>query len=457
MLATLFGLLCIIFLVRPIVRKSASWIFSAFCFWIALLCKESAIAIVPLALLCCEFEAKNQLDLDDSRTSSWKSIFLRTTRISVLLGAVFVFYMMMRKFAAVPTGRSFSFTVDTATQTIQATAFYLMQLFTMQPQIAFPPLSFAPDFLPSLFVLLLIFAWIVWYTKKHKVWLDTPVFALFWSLVGIFPALLVIVLATDTNVLSERYLYTASIGFCLGLAWLCSRLFASRRTFALLSIVLLLLVGSIKTIYVGQQWRDNFRLWTYVLDIVPEHEIAWTSLCFEHERQMRTVEQIAVAKLGLQYLPESEDLAVILLKSSRKSGKVEGLELLLDKFENQFPKSLLIQREIGLSRLNAGQLDEAEQIFLKSLKQDPSQSALYVNLAMIESSREQPKTAQVKEYLRTAIELDRLNAMAYNNLGAEYYAEGRLHEAENCFLEALAIAPEMSLAKDNLRLIRNKK
>jgi protein O-mannosyl-transferase len=93
-----------------------------------------------------------------------------------------------------------------------------------------------------------------------------PVFLLAWVVLALLPSLAIVWKIPEAPV-AERYLYLPSVGYCLLLGWLATRVWASPRFPQARVVASLLVGGSVLAglvITVGRNgvWRDNLSLWS---------------------------------------------------------------------------------------------------------------------------------------------------------------------------------------------------
>lgn len=111
---------------------------------------------------------------------------------------------------------------------------------------------------------------------------------------------------------------------------------------------------------------------------------------------------------------------------------------------------------LGSLLLNLGNLQEAQQALLKTIKLDPNFSMGYYNLGMLFKTMGQMEKA-IAAYQK-AIELNPHYAPAYQNLGVVFYKNGYMKESIATFKKAMALYQQQNpqLAKElqkNLREI----
>jgi tetratricopeptide (TPR) repeat protein len=102
----------------------------------------------------------------------------------------------------------------------------------------------------------------------------------------------------------------------------------------------------------------------------------------------------------------------------------------------------------ALRHQQAGDLPQAEQVYLQVLQADPAQADALHGLGGIAYQR--GRYDQAIAWLRQAVASQEASAVLHSNLGAAYRAAGRLAEAEDCYRQALRMRPEFAEASNNL-------
>lgn len=105
----------------------------------------------------------------------------------------------------------------------------------------------------------------------------------------------------------------------------------------------------------------------------------------------------------------------------------------------------------GVGRLERGNLDEAEEIFIKIKDEEPSFVPTYNKLAIISIYRKD--MAGARQLLEKALQLDNEFAPALTNLGSIIKEEGTREEAKKYYQKAIEIDPDYGPAYNNLGVI----
>lgn len=247
-------------------------------------------------------------------------------------------------------------------------------------------------------------------------------FALLWLGVTLAPVLNARWMAA--NVLTERYLYLPSVGFCWLAAWIgkaawdfLSEKPPSGRTpwrVALCATgIALAVLGTTKTWARNRIWRNDVTLYTKTLETDPDSYV------------MRM-------NLGISYF-EMRDF------SSSERELRRALELK--------PDSPNVLNALGCVYLEQGRLEEAATTFQKAIASKPGWTDSHFNYGRLLKQTGR-NDAAVAEF-RTAVDVGPLNATARLFLAQELEARGEDSEAEAEYRKSMQLSPSLT-AEQNL-------
>lgn len=106
---------------------------------------------------------------------------------------------------------------------------------------------------------------------------------------------------------------------------------------------------------------------------------------------------------------------------------------------------------LAVERHRAGQLDEAEKIYLDLLASCPGDARLLHRLGVVAAQR--GRLPEAERYLAESISKDPDHAEAHNNLGNLRQLQGELEEATACYRRCLEIDPSNAKAHFNLGVV----
>lgn len=157
---------------------------------------------------------------------------------------------------------------------------------------------------------------------------------------------------------------------------------------------------------------------------------------------------IALPAPGIFYGIRKKGIALILsllliplpwLSWQRTSVWSNDLSLWKDTAEKT-PGSTFALNGLGMSYLDAGRFDEAEDVFLKTLILDPDYQFALVNIGALYNSK--GKLTEARPYLLKVVELFPGDTNGLMNLGINYYLSNEFQKAELTFKKALAVQPQ---------------
>ena len=106
---------------------------------------------------------------------------------------------------------------------------------------------------------------------------------------------------------------------------------------------------------------------------------------------------------------------------------------------------------LAWQNLQAGQWQQAEQIYQQVLDVDPHQLDALLLLGVI--AYQTGRSQQAVDYLQTALRVKPDFAEALNYLGMALQAQGRVAEAVQCYEQALRVRPDFAEAHNNLAIV----
>ncbi|MDX8410812.1 MAG: tetratricopeptide repeat protein [Mariprofundaceae bacterium] len=237
-------------------------------------------------------------------------------------------------------------------------------------------------------------------------------FCLAWIAIPLLPALYIP--ALGENSFAERYLYLPSAGFVILVSIALLRLAIAGRRYGFvgsLALPGLMLVGvcyAVGTVERNLVWRDELSLWVDTVNKSPDAYMAHNNL-------------------GLAQIHRGE------LDQAAKS-----LEVSL-RLNPSYPKAYY---NFGLVHERLGQLDAAAKKFAEAVSLDPAFAKAQHNLGTVLSR--QGKLAQAIQAYAEAVRIQPDFAQAHHDLGTAYAASGMLEMAQHAYERALIIAPDLA-------------
>jgi protein O-mannosyl-transferase len=262
--------------------------------------------------------------------------------------------------------------------------------------------------------IILVGAVIVVRTSKYS---PEAAFCIMWMAFTIAPVLNARWMAA--NVLTERYLYLPSVGFCWLVGWALMKLLyrhnlkgqlAHANSWALgaaLLVVMLGLVAGWKTWTRNEIWHDDLNLYAQTLKTDPDSYIMHMNL-------------------GTTYF-STRDFA--------------AAEKELDRALDLRPDSANVLNALGCVYLEQGRLDDAAKALEAAINLKPAWSDPHFNYGRV--LRKQGRDEQALSEFRTAVQVGSLNAAARLNLAEELVARGQDAEAEAQYRKSIELQPTL--------------
>jgi Tfp pilus assembly protein PilF len=229
-------------------------------------------------------------------------------------------------------------------------------------------------------------------------------FGALWFWITLAPSAGVNLLPLPTVLMAERFLYLPTVGFCLILGWLASRLLgpvtlgraAQLRAAPTLGLVVLLLAYFVLTLWRNEDWRDEDRLYSAMAEARPASAVPHVNLAFvqlprgeitsanEHLREavrLAPGNPRAQAGLGL-----TETLLGHLDAGLRHGLRARELD----------PNNPDVLASLGALYLARGEPARAAPELSASLRVKPNQVHAALNLALALAWLDQPEAAEAQ-------------------------------------------------------------
>lgn len=489
-LSALFFLLGLYLFVRE--RKKGGvhffklrFIFSWFCFLLALLCKESAVTLPPMILITDWFiRVKNKKLSSESSISDAVSekqevtepqdfkIFAFQAFLRILpYGGVFLLYIIIRlsvlgNIGIGPSGWYFGdipFIVRMSAMLIGFLAYIRLLIFpgNMSGDYNFPvrvwgnfwaemPESIlAPWAIAGLLVFLLCVFWIFWAALRKK----DVIYPLLFFFITMFPFSNIMPFG---DFIAERFLYLPSAGFAALLGVGFSRVMSKRELKTAAVIVLCLLIAgySIRTILRNRDWRTGLKLWNAEMTQNPKNPNLYTALGSEYayQKQVELIKGNIYRERG-----EFQKAAEHLEKAMEYEKKaLEYLEKAI-KFDPRDYWSYYHYGGLAVTMRNPD-MKRAEEYMRRGASLMPenfrSLHAFYYRLGVLMMQYDPPRVNEAVEFLRKAHRLKRSDKKIANAFALAYIEVGEYDKAADITKKVLEIHAGNSKAVENLRILR---
>lgn len=200
-------------------------------------------------------------------------------------------------------------------------------------------------------------------------------FSIGWFLITLLPASNIIPVQ---EFMAERYLYIPSLGFCLLLAWVISKL-----KFKAILVVLISLIFAYLTFERNLIWKDALSLWSDTVKKTPLSEIAYFNLGNAYQRVGQTDQAIEAYLRAIANKPASMGSFINLgnIYMNRRQ-----LELAKNAFSQALkidPRSATNYNNLGAVLTEQGQYRQALDNFLQALILEPTHTNSQTNIQIL--------------------------------------------------------------------------
>jgi len=263
-------------------------------------------------------------------------------------------------------------------------------------------------------------------------------FTVSFSLITVLPVLHVVPIR---YVLAERFLYLPSIGFCLLVAHILTKLAEERPTRKMaLTVLIVINVFYLNQTYVrNADYRDEFLLWRKTVETSPESYMGHVNLGIIYAERELIASAVKELERAVELNPLGEAAHDILGTLYSDSGRVDEALEEHKKAVTINPKYARGYYNLGVTYERKGMLNESAAAYRRVIALDPYDANAHNNLGVVLSQMN--KTSEAIQEFQKAIESNPEHALAHNNLGAAYAREGRLGEAILEFKAAISLNP----------------
>ena len=444
-------LLCIsacIFLVRYVqTKKITALVLTSICYFAALLSKESSITFLAIFPLLITIKKKKK-----ETSFSWSAVIKPIlTLVAFALLFLIIRHSVLSKIASgdpsiadnlLMAAKSYDQKFATS---IMILGMYLKLLFIPHPLVFDYSFNQIPLvgmgniwFILSMAIHIGLLLWAVLLWKKNKLLSFTILF--YFISMSIYANIFYMIGSS----FGERFLYTASFGFCMAVAYALSLLSKNQnaetvssffKTNLTVFLILFPVAGAFayKTITRNTVWKSNYTLYANDVNLSPNstrtHYYYGNLLGKDDFQNGKTdQEKDSIQKLALSELEKSvsifpfgdayNQMGIIYDKRKDFKKSFESYQLAM----KAAPNDPMIQNNLGSLYFNMGQIPEAKACYEKAVQLNPSYSEAFMNLGSACGMLKQYDEA-VTNYLK-AIKFDPNLAQAYYYLGLTYRFKG---------------------------------
>jgi tetratricopeptide (TPR) repeat protein len=409
---------------------------SALVFLLAALCKEVALAVVPLMVIYEHFLRGDA----GARWGERASRYLPTFLVSAFYVAVH--FAAIGDLSNVGPARRMPLRESLIFGFTQLGEYIDKLLWPQHLSYSWkyhPPLTWSDPaaLLGVLFALWAVGMVLAWWKRDRAV-----SFAIIWFFLTLAPVLNIAGLGVPAY--GERYLYIPSVGIC----WLSGQGLAGMarkgrpawmRAAAVALGFVLLLAASLRTLVRLPAWRNNFTIALATLREDPSAAVFHIYLGNEYRgegnRGLARIEYVAAIAADPLAGEAFVNLAAVLLDD----GKASAAEAILRRgaqLNPTFSKPLFVLGKIALHR---GSKEEARDLFARALSRDPNDSEALLQLGLL--SLQEVRLQEAESLFSRLATIAPSFALAHLNLGAVLSRERKFGSAEAEFRRALQLAP----------------
>jgi protein O-mannosyl-transferase len=425
-------------------------------FFLALLSKETAIALPVVVVYCELFHFKGG--------ASFTQRLVRASRLIALFAMPTALYFLMRyhalstmvfsgqpRYPLVPSLLTVPLAILKYLGLMLVPWGYSYQHYTDFVETAGSALFLAP------LALLVAMAIGVALLKSREL-----TFAAVWFIVMLAPALAALRQFEPAYLLQERYLYAPSIGVCLaialGIEWLAERdWFGSRgrAVAATLAVVLMLVWGAV---FVRQNrvWDDTVTVYKNSVAVSPRAPLAHVLLSRSYYDAGKPREAEAEARAALDLDSRCATAYLTLSYFARMSGKLDKACAYLEDGISAVPEGTMTRHDLATIYLNLGLLygqrkmfERGEQQLLRSIAISPRAVAWYhTGQFYFDQGRFEEARAMFEQTLE---HVPHWFAPIHLRIGLTYEALTDISRAEMEFEKYLELAPPDAPDRDGVR------
>lgn len=297
MLYGLFMMVSFLYYLKVLKNYNRVYIYLIYFFWLlALFSKETAI-VFPIIVLSHLFLFKG---LDSKKTVDITVGFLVILCLYVIV-RFFIFYLPEGRYVGYIKG---SFYINVLTMTYVFLQYLILLVFPLKLAV-----EYYPDFIYTVFsikficgTLSVISVTVISYLliKKKKYLLFV---ILMWIILPLLPVMNIIPFL-KASLLNPRYLFVPTMGFCWMLGYLCVQQGKNARAFKI-SLILLVIFYSAKTIIRNYEWTDEIRLWRKNVEMYPNFSRPRNNLAAAYYKKGLTEKALNEFKTVISIEPEN--------------------------------------------------------------------------------------------------------------------------------------------------------
>jgi len=371
-------------------RSSRKWyVWSVFCFILALLSKPMAVTL-PVILFLLDVYPLKRLNRDIQKSLP---VVLEKIPFVLLSAASSLITLLAQKSGGSVAGMEHYALNARITNAFQTMMFYLWKMIWPRELVPLYPLPleqnpYSLGHVISMVMVACITGFCLWMWRRNKrFWLA----AWLYYLMTLLPVLGLVQVGSQAA--ADRYTYLPSIApfllAGLGVIYLLHRLQEKQdkaiwRYLVLGGIALIMAMLSFKTIQQTRVWKDSGTLWNYVMHAFPDTAyMAYNHLGFIHAAQGKLdtaiLEYSKAIEIHPYYVECYYNLGIVY---TQKGMLNEAMETYKNAIRLE-PKNPQVHNNLGIVYAQKGMLQEALASFEKALSLDPYNANVYYNMSRL--------------------------------------------------------------------------
>ncbi|MDQ1267182.1 MAG: hypothetical protein QG635_2336 [Bacteroidota bacterium] len=223
----------------------------------------------------------------------------------------------------------------------------------------------------------------VMFRKKSKVWLLSG--GIF--LLGILPVLQILPIGNAYT--ADRFVYIASIGFFLAIAYVTVKLFQKYKSSSVIKSIIVIVFIASSIAYSAAAWNrskvwmDTYTLFADVIQKYPKCDFAYFNIGNYFMKRGEHTKAIGLFKQAIALKPDYWDAYTNLGNSYNETGKYDSALVVLHKALEINKNSSDVYNNIGVAYYHLGVFDKAKENYEKALNISPVYEEAYNNLGVI--------------------------------------------------------------------------
>ena len=298
---------------------------------------------------------------------------------------------------------------------------------------------------PVIFLTIAIICWAYFLKKKPQISWNIS-----WFLICLLPVLGIL---PQSSLFSEKYMYLASVGFSISLAWIVYFAVKKSKNLLIRTIILFIFLGlnifyAVKTYTRNYDWHDDIPLWTKAVQDNPYSNSSYSNLGIGYFKvgDMDKAEEMFSKAINLNPNQPNDwtNIGMIYLKK----GEIDNAKANLLQALSLAPGYQKAHTYLGIVYFQEGDTDKAIKEYEMAIISDPHLAEPYNYLGMI--AHQQGNYDQALAYYQKSLVLKPDYADVYNNLGNVYRNLGMFDKALYNYQQALLLNPRHEFAGKNL-------